>query len=975
MNLALINAVPFLLALLIFSPFNRFLPRLVRTWLTAGVMLALFIGLLSYFPLVEANPIIESIDWLPEWGLKLSIYLDGLALLFALIITGIGTLIALYAGYYFEDEADQSRFLGLLFAFSGAMLGLVLAGNLITLFIMWELTSITSFLLIGFYGSEDEGARDGALQALIVTGVGALALLVGFILLAWIVGNGSFVFELNQILQADPASVGAHPFYLVALLLIGLGAFTKSAQFPFHFWLPNAMAAPTPASAYLHSATMVKAGIYLLLRLYPPMHANELWTSLLVGVGITTMLVGAVLALRQRDLKGLLAYSTVSWLGALVGMIGLPEGGGIKAALVGILAHALYKAALFLAAGTIDHSTGTRIIDHLGGLRKQMPILAAVVIISGLSMAGLPIFFGFVAKEVLLDAWLEAHFVWQTLSYVAILISAALTGTAAFIFIWDVFFKAPSEEIHYHQTPIWLSIIPLVLAIGTSLFGFFLDAPLPLVESLIALGVPHEINLHLLPESLLNPIFLTSMGIVVGGLIVFLGRRIWLPILSSLPLLNASSIYRSITVILDKIGDTALKTQTGQVRYYLIVILSTVTVSVLWTGGMAEIINGDALQIKLGTVNAITVLRAVLLLLPVAAATYAIIARKHLSAVLSLGVLGYSVGGLFLLEPAPDVSLVQFIMETLGSILIVVMIGRIREEHRRDVMGKIFQGRVKLFGIKLGVLRDALLAGTVGITVFFFVLTALLNRPERESITVYHLENTYADIHVQDVVGAIVADYRGMDTVIEITVFSVAALGVLTILTRGLQQINPLVPQPEKVKIQREFLGDALEGVRDPTHLNTPFTRMVARLLLPLSFLVALSHIITGGSGAGDGFTAGAISGLVMSLWFIIFGYREAKERLGWFDPHQLLRAGLLMVLINAIVPLFMGYDFLTHVNYGEFIGISDFLSYFGLEFSSGLFYELGVTLTVFGGIGLIMESIAHPTEIHDFGDVEEQAG
>jgi NADH:ubiquinone oxidoreductase subunit 5 (subunit L)/multisubunit Na+/H+ antiporter MnhA subunit len=975
MNLALINAAPFLVGLVIFSPLNSFLPKLARSWLTTGLMLALFIGLLSYFPLIQANPIVESIDWLPEWGLKLSLYFDGLALLFGLIITGIGALIALYAGYYFEDDKEQSRFLGLLFVFAGAMLGLVLAGNLITLFIMWELTSISSFLLIGFDGGEDKAARAGAMQALVITGVGALGLLIGFVLLAWIVGNGSFVFELSQILQADPASVGAHPLYLAALLLIGLGAFTKSAQFPFHFWLPNAMAAPTPASAYLHSATMVKAGIYLLLRLYPAMHANELWTSLLVGVGITTMFLGAVLALRQRDLKALLAYSTVSWLGALVGMIGLPESAGIKAALVGILAHALYKAALFLAAGTIDHSTGTRIIDKLGGLAKQMPVIATVVVISGLSMAGLPIFFGFVAKEVFLDAWLEVPFAWQSLSYAAILISAALTGTAAFIFIWDVFFKAPSEALDYHKAPIWLSIIPLGLAIGTSLFGFFLDAPLAFVESLLSLAAPHEMNLHLLPDSVFKPIFLTSMGIVGGGLLVFLGRGLWLPIISHLPLPNASRLYRNILGILDAIGDYALKTQSGQVRYYLIVILSTVTISVLWTGGMAEIISNDTLKINLGTVNAITALRAVLLLLPVAAAFYAIFARKHLSAVLSLGVLGYSVGGLFLLEPAPDVSLVQFIMETLGGILIVVMIGRIREEHRHDAMEKLFQGRVNFFGLKLGLLRDILISAAVGITIFFFVLTALLNRPERESITVYHLENTYADLHVQDVVGAIVADYRGMDTVIEITVFSIAALGVLTILTRGLRQINPLVPQPQKVKIQSEFLLIALEGLRDPTHLNTPFTRMVARLLLPLSFLVALSHIITGGGGVGDGFTAGAISGLVMALWFIIFGYREAKERLSWFDPHQLLRAGLLMVLVNAAAPIFLGYDFLSHVNYGALIGIADFLAYFGLGLTTGLFFELGVALTVFGGIGLIMESIAHPTEIHDFGDVEEQAG
>lgn len=1018
MSLVSINFIPFIVAFALMV-FGRFIPKMIRTWSAAGILLLLFIALLSYFPEVQSidnaykeqhgialedshgeeesetheetsdeevnhsteeselmtvNAVTQSIEWIPELGLSLSFYLDGLSLIFGLIVTGIGTIIFFYAGYYFDDDSEQLHFLTIFFAFAGAMLGLVLSGNLITLFMMWELTSITSFLLIGFKGAKSEDARFGAMQALVITGLGGLALIAGVTLLAFISGDvllgTGFTFDIAQILQADPEAIAAHPLYLATLILLATAAFTKSAQFPFHFWLPGAMSAPTPASAYLHSATMVKAGIYLLLRLYPIMHANELWTSLLVTVGIGTMFIAAVIALSQRDLKGLLAYSTISWLGALVGMIGLPDNHGIEAALVGIIAHALYKAALFLSAGTIDHNTGTRIIDKLGGLRKQMPVIATVVIISGLSMAGLPIFFGFVAKEVLLDAWSESHFVGQQLSYYAILVSAALTGTAAFIFIWDVFFRAPSEEIHFHKSARALSYAPLMLAIGTTIFGFFLDPPFSFVEDIIVTGVPKAINIHLLPSSLTNPLFLTSLAVVTSGFIVFLLRNFWLPILSKIPVPRASNIYQAILNLIDWIGDQVLKTQNGQVRYYLAVILGTVSLTLLTTGGIvADLSAGQSLQFSMGDFDAATILRAILLLLMIVASIYTVFARRHLNAVLALAVLGYAVGGLFLLEPAPDVSLVQFLIETLATILVVIMLGRINDEQRWDVIKKLWKGRSNFRGFNLGIIRDILIAATVGLAVFFFVLTALVNRPDRESITQYHLDNTYEQIHIEDVVGAIVADYRGLDTFVEVIVFSVVALGVLTILTRGMEQINPFAPNPKSVKMQAEFQESAREGLQDATSLNTPFTRIVARLVLPVSFLIALSHIINGGHGPGDGFTAGSIAGLATALWFVVFGYKETKERLSLLAPHRLIRAGLIIIIINAILPIIVdlrGGLFLAHVDYGKILGINDLLSRFGLELTSGLFFEISIALVVFGGISIIMEAIAHPAEILD---------
>ncbi|NDJ60758.1 MAG: hypothetical protein GYB67_06510, partial [Chloroflexi bacterium] len=408
-------------------------------------------------PDVTAQGFVELvIPWVPQLNLNLTFYLDGLGLIFVLIVTGIGAAITLYAGYYFDTEAEMNRFYRLLFAFSGAMLLLVLSGNLLLLFVAWELTSIISFMLIGFKGAKEADARFGALQALMITGGGGLALLAGVILLGTAAGS----FELSSILANE--TLTEHPWYLAFTSLILVGCFTKSAQFPFHFWLPGAMSAPSPASAFLHSATMVKAGIYLAARLYPALANTPFWTDTLTFFGIATVVVGAVLALRQRDLKGLLAYSTISMLGTFIALIGQPESEGLKAAYVGILAHALYKATLFLVAGAIDHAAHTRIIDKLGGLARQMPGWAVIATICGLSMAGIPPLFGYVGKEVYLEAML--HHPQQLVVMSLVIAGAALTTTVALIFIWDVFFKRPAAPVDVHLPERGLGVGPGMLA-------------------------------------------------------------------------------------------------------------------------------------------------------------------------------------------------------------------------------------------------------------------------------------------------------------------------------------------------------------------------------------------------------------------------------------------------------------------------------------------------------------------------------
>ena len=414
-------------------------------------MAALFVWLVSALPHLQAEHVlIQSFQWMPSVGVSLTFYLDGLSLIFALIITGVGAFIFFYAGYYFDDPAEHNRFMIWLSGFAGSMLAVVLSGNLLMLFVAWELTSVTSFVLIGFNGAKDAEARKGAFKAPFITSGGALALIIGVVMLSVAAGQVlypdegiRFVADLEAVLRAK--SLHQHDWFTLFASLIILGGLTKSAQFPFHFWLPGAMSAPTPASAYLHSATMVKAGIYLFARLSPVMYQNELWSSALLTVGLLSMLIGSYFAVKQRDLKGLLAYSTVSKLGAIVAMIGLPNQAGLKAAFVGIIAHALYKSTLFLVAGTIDHAAGTRNIDRLGGLRRRMPVMFLVTVVSALSMAGVPFLMGFLAKKTMLDAMLHYTSRWTQLVMLVVFVSAALTAMAGYILIVDVFHAASTH--------------------------------------------------------------------------------------------------------------------------------------------------------------------------------------------------------------------------------------------------------------------------------------------------------------------------------------------------------------------------------------------------------------------------------------------------------------------------------------------------------------------------------------------------
>jgi len=938
MVLALVILLPFLLAVLV--SFARMRASTVGT-ISALAMLTLFImSLLQLSSVTVLGASSLNIPWIPEIGLTLSIYVDGLALLFVLLITGIGAAVMFYAGQYFEDGRTASRFLALLLAFTGSMLALVLAGNVLTLFIAWEATSIISFLLIGFYGG-DSAARRGASQALMITGGGGLALLVGLLLM----GGAGGSLQIADLL-ANGDVLRAHPWYTAMVILILIGCFSKSAQFPLHFWLPGAMSAPTPASAFLHSATMVKAGIYLLARLSPALGDTLLWTTVLPVFGIITLLMGAVLALRQRDLKAMLAYSTISQLGAFVALIGLPGGEGLKAAFVGILAHGLYKCALFLIAGAIDHATGTRDILLLGGLRRSMPGFALVTLVAGLSMAGVPPLFGFVAKELLIEA---AEI--DPLALIIVVLSAAFTVTVALRLFWDVFVRpgAPHDgvELHPHELPRLMVIGPALLAVTSIVTGIGIG---PLITPLIEPALGKPASLYLFPPGGINLAFVLSMTALAIGTAVFLTRRWWLA--WRLPTLTSGTqIFGGIIGAVERFGDLLLTSQGGKIRYYLAAILTAVVL--LLTIAIVRILPFEIAAIELKTAS--DVLKAVLLVLALVSTGASILFERHLLAALSLGVAGYAIGGIFLLEPAPDVALVQFLVETLATVLIILILARTSAEERQQAISKLW-GQTRW-----GLLRDLTIATALGCAMTIFALAAVNSRPTPNSIAGWHLENALPRAGVNDVVASIVTDFRGTDTLIEITVFGIASLGVLTLLAR---------PKPGKVTRFRLRLRRPVRSMQiDPSgetepdlpivyhsRFADPVTQLAALLVLPFAFVIALAHIAYAGVAPGDGFTAGVISGLGITLWFVVFGYQETKARLRWLHPATLIGTGITIALANAALPLVFGREFLAFTQI-EGIYVAD------IKIASTLLFEIGICLTVFGGVSMIMEAISHPQE------------
>ncbi|WP_029214587.1 putative monovalent cation/H+ antiporter subunit A [Kallotenue papyrolyticum] len=740
------------------------LHRLSRAW--SGWLLALLpAGLLLYFagylPTVARGEAVRvAYGWVAGLNLNLAFRLDGLSLLLTLLVLGIGALILIYGGSYLAADAHLGRFYAFLTLFMASMLGLVLADNILVLFIFWELTSISSYLLIG-YKHTSETARAAALQALLVTGAGGLALLGGLVLLGLIGGAWEF-----SALSSQRAIVLAHPLYLPTLLLILLGALTKSAQAPFHFWLPAAMEAPTPVSAYLHSATMVKAGVYLLARLQPILSGSQAWSVIVSTVGAVSLLLGGALALRQHDLKRMLAYSTISALGMLTLLLGLGSAYATTAMAVFLLAHALYKGALFMVVGVIDHATGTRDVDRLGGLRRAMPLTALCATLAAIALAGFGPVLSFIAKELLLEAVLHLSGGGIVLVPVVVLGSASFVAVAAILAIRP-FHGAPTPTPrHPHEGaasmllgPALLATLGLILGLAPGLVANTLIAPVVSAT----MGRAEAVELKLWHG--LTPAFGLSLLSVMIGLGVYLRwirlRRAmrWLDVLFGWgPTRWYAHALHALNVLAR--WQTGLL-QNGRLPSYLRLIIVTTIALVGYT--LLTRVAWPA-TLPWSAPHFYELMLAILILL---AAVSAVLAPSRLSAVATLSIVGSGIALIYIFYSAPDLAMTQILVETLTVLLFVLVFYHLPRFNTHTPARHH--------------LRDGVIALGLGSLITALVL-AVSATPPQSAVAPYYIEHSKPLAHGRNIVNVILVDFRGLDTLGEITVLAVAAVGVVALL-------------------------------------------------------------------------------------------------------------------------------------------------------------------------------------------------
>ncbi|GED21326.1 putative monovalent cation/H+ antiporter subunit A [Halomonas halmophila] len=733
---------------------GRYTPLMMALWpMSIAGWLAL------QWPVVLAgDPLLLEWAWVPALDISLNFYLDGLAWLFAMLISVVGALVLVYTGEYLKGERDLPRFLVIISAFMTSMLGLVLADNLVTLFVFWELTGITSYLLIGFH-HDDPAARKSAQQGLFVTVGGGLALLAGFVMLA----QAGDSWSLSVLGQRGEQLIG-HELYTPILLCVLLGAFTKSAQFPFHFWLPNAMAAPTPVSAYLHSATMVKAGVYLLARLHPALGDTLLWEMTLSLVGALTMATGALLAIRETHVKKLLAYSTVMALGTLTMLLGIGTRDALVAFVVFLLAHSLYKGALFMVAGILDHATGTRDVTAMGGLRGAMPRTAAVACVAALSLAGLPPLLGFVGKELMLTSLLGA------LPYSGLVLALAFLGAfltlavAAIVALRPFFGPVRDMPVTPHEAPLGLLVGPALLAGLSLLFGL-----LPgLLDGLVAvtvsgLGVA-EPGVHLALWHGLNPTLgLSLVSLVLGSLVFCYWGRVRLALARLEPVMRHGPEwgYERLMAGLVRLAEWQTRwLQNGHVRHYLamtLLVLMGLVGHALFLRHRFEIdVSVDAYFHEVVVAG-----------LMAASALTACLMRSRLAAVAAVGIMGFCIALTFVLFSAPDLAITQLLVETLTVVLLVLVLFRLPRFTRLSTPVERW--------------RDVIVAGSFGLLMALFMLS-VLTADALPRISDYMVANSQPLGHGHNIVNVILVDFRALDTLGEMFVLALAAIGVQAML-------------------------------------------------------------------------------------------------------------------------------------------------------------------------------------------------
>ncbi|ATC94075.1 multicomponent K+:H+ antiporter subunit A [Pseudoalteromonas tunicata] len=883
--------------------------------------IALVIALTLSPQVFSGESLIYQLSWIPALGINLSFRLDGLALLFVFMILGIGLLVILYARYYLSPNDSMAKFYAFLMLFMTAMLGIVLSNNIIQLWVFWELTSISSFLLISFWWHKSE-ARKGARMALTITGAGGLALLAGLLLLGDIVGS----YDLSIILQSGEI-IKQHALYSVTLVLILLGAFTKSAQFPFHFWLPHAMAAPTPVSAYLHSATMVKAGIFLLARFYPALAGTDLWFLLVGLTGLATLLFGAYMALFKHDLKGLLAYSTISHLGLITLLLGLDTQLAAVAAIFHIINHATFKASLFMAVGIIDHETGTRDMRKLNGMLKFLPYTATLAMVAAASMAGVPLLNGFLSKEMFFAETLHQQVLGSMSWLIPVLATLAGVFSVAYSirFIHDVFFngepvgltKTPHEPPRYMRVPVEI-LVALCIVVG--IVPNFVVNDILTAASISLLG-PNLPDYSLAIWHGLNLPLLMSCLAVLGGLFVYSQRKYLYQFQTSLPTLDAKEWFETwIEYILKWSQKITGWIETGSLqRYILLILISVIILAGLPLFEMVQLAGTKPL-------TAVTPNAAVGAGLLIAGAFATLIwHRNRMVALLTISVVGLMVSVAFTRYSAPDLALTQLTVEVVTVILLMLALFFLPHRTPKE-------------SSSVRILRDLAIASSLGV-IIGSICYAILTRP-LQSISDYFLANAKTGGGGTNVVNVILVDFRGFDTLGEITVLGIAALGIYKMLLN----LPLFMPSSD---------GDGRPWARERHPI---LLASISQSLLPLALLVTVYIFLRGHNLPGGGFIAGLITAIAFILQYMAHGSQWIYER---FDVNyrKVIAFGIATAFMTGVGSWFFGRPFLT--TWFEYFDIPLVGK---IELASALVFDLGVYLTVVGSTLMILASLGKLT-------------
>ncbi len=863
---------------------------------------------ISLWTTVQAGERIQcSWPWAPSLGLYVSFSLDGLSWLFTGLISGVGVFVFIYAAFYMADDPTLSRLYRFLLLFNAAMMGVVLADNLVLLLVFWELTSVSSFLLIGFR-SHRASACEGAIKAFGLTAIGGLAMLFG--ILAVYAEHGTF--ELSVLLaNSTPISTAAGLCFLVA-------AFTKSAQFPFHIWLPSAMEAPTPVSAYLHAATMVKAGLYLIARLTPLFADDPIWSATVTSVGTVTLVWGGVLACKQVDLKALLANSTVSQLGLIVLLLGLQTEIALFAAVLHILNHAAFKGALFLTAGTVEHEAGTRDLRQLGGLRPLMPTLTLAATLASLSMAGLPPLGGFLSKELFYEGVLEADLLLTILAVTA----SCLTFLYSFIFFHGTFFAPashPPEQPHAsshaeHHSTLGL-IAPIVVLSGLAvLFGLVPSLAEALVTPAFRVihGAPPQLHLALW-HGLTPALGLSALTIVLGGGAFLLRQRFLQAAREYQAAYSFNRVYiDGLTGFTHLFHWTRALYMTGSVtdyiRYLLVALIVGLSIP-LWNffeemALQADIVRPEYHEIGLAGLMAVAGIMC---------------CRTHsrIVLVLSLGLVGSLMAIFFVLFSAPDLALTQVLVEAVSLVLFLLVL-----RYFSMIQPQPYTPRTRLLNMGISV-------GT-GLMVSLLLFAANVGPSIPSVIPSYYLANSHLLAGGYNVVNVILVDFRGFDTMGEITVFSVAVLGVLALVGLGTRGQQPL-------------------GTMFMVSFPSPILQSFARLTLHLMLVFSIYLLLRGHNAPGGGFIAGVLTAVAMTFQMMAFHAKSFSQEMPW-KPLQVVAVGLLLAAGTGLGSIFLGYPFLTSA-----IGHYTFPLLGDVELATAMGFDIGVYLVVVGtSLGII---------------------